>query len=181
MQRARFWILCAMAALVIISGALFLSARHWRGAAKALKNVLPADVDMRLDDLVLNEAGAGDRTMVVNADRAHYYKTRDLFVLEGVRAHVLTADGDYLIRAQNGTYEQGDKKIALSGHISLVDREGGVLTTESLRYDFNESLLTGDGPFCYSTPGLDLDGQAFVFHTKDGRLAIDGRARLLFN
>lgn len=180
MQRARFWILCAMGALLVISGALLFGARHWAVSARALKNVLPADVDMRLDNLVLSEAGEAGRSMVVNAASARYYKTRDLFVLENIEARIITDQGDYRVRAEHGEYAQGEKNITLNGNISLFDNQSGVLNTASLRFNFNEGRLTGDTEFCYSTPTLDLSGQSFVFYVKDKRLEVDGRAHMLF-
>ncbi|UQZ88635.1 LPS export ABC transporter periplasmic protein LptC [Deltaproteobacteria bacterium Smac51] len=181
MQRARFWILCAMGALLVISGALLFGARHWAVSAKALKNILPADVDMRLDNLVLSEAGEEGRTMVINASSAHYYKTDDLFILKDVRAKIVTDTGDYKVEAESGRYEQSEKKITLDGNITVIDNQSGVLTSDSLRFNFGEGRLISDGPFCYSTPKLDLDGKSFVFHTKDKRLEVEGRTYMLFN
>ncbi len=158
MQRARFWILCAMGALLAISGALLVGARHWAVSAKALKNVLPADVDMRLDNLVLSEAGSEGRSMVINAASARYYKTRDLFELENIQAKIITDRGDYRVEADHGQYAQSEKNIVLTGNISLFDNQSGVLTTSSLRFNFGQGQLIGDENFCYSTPAIDLNG-----------------------
>lgn len=181
MQRARFWILCAMGALLVISGALLFGARHWAVGAKALKNVLPADVDMRLDNLVLSEAGSEGRGLVVNAASARYYKTRDLFELENIQARIITERGDYRVEADRGQYAQSEKNIVLNGNISLFDNQSGVLTTGSLRFHFGEGRLIGDEEFCYSTPALDLNGKSFVFHVRDKRLEVEGRTHILFN
>jgi LPS export ABC transporter protein LptC len=168
-----------MGALVGISGILLFSAHYWSVSVASLKNVLPAEVDMRLDRLVLNQAGDSGRSMVIDADSAHYYKTRDLFVLRRVRARVLTDQSDYRIEADAGQYEEGLGTAHLTGSIKVVTTEGGVLTCEALTLKFKEDLLTSEGPFCYSTPTGDLEGASFVFHTRDKRLTVDGRARLL--
>lgn len=181
MQRARFWILCAMGAVVVISGALLFGARHWAVSARALKNVLPAEVDMRLDNLVLSEAGKAGRSMVVNAASARYYKTRDLFELENIEARIISDEGDFRVIAARGQYAQSEKNIVLNGDISLFDNQSGVLTTSSLRFNFNEGRLIGDAEFCYSTPVIDLNGKSFVFHVKDKRLEVEGRSHILFN
>jgi LPS export ABC transporter protein LptC len=180
MQRARFWILCAMGALLVISGALLFGARHWAVSAKALKNVLPADVDMRLDNLVLSEAGEEGRSMVVNAASARYYKTRDLFELENIEARIISDEGDFRVVAARGQYAQSEKNIILNGNISLFDNQSGVLSTASLRFNFGEGKLIGDEEFCYSTPALDLNGKSFVFHVRDKRLEVDGRTHMVF-
>ncbi len=181
MQRARFWILCAMGALLVISGAMLVGARHWMESAKALKNVLPHDVDMRLSNLILSEAGEEGRSMVVNAASARYYKARDLFELEKIQAKIITDKGDYRVEAERGQYAQSEKNITLNGSISLFDNQAGVLVTESLRFNFSEGKLIGDEAFCYATPTLDLEGRSFVFHVKDKRLEVAGRSHILLN
>ena len=180
MQRARFWILCAMGALVVISGILLFGARYWAVTAQSLKNMLPAEVDMRLDNLTLNEAGSEGRSMVISADSAHYYKTQDLFKLVKVRAHIFTDQGDYRVEADSGRYEQGRQVVDLEGSIRVVTSDGGVLTCEALTMKFEENLVTSDKRFCYSTPTGDLEGNSFVFHTKDKRLEVGGRTHVLF-
>lgn len=180
MQRARFWILCAMGALVVISGILLFGARYWAVNAKALKNMLPADVDMRLDNLTLAEAGADNRSMTINADSAQYFKTRDLFVLETVRAKILTDQGIYDIEADTGNYDQSRKVIDLYGNIRVADDEGGVLTTTTLTLKFNEGLLISENEFCYASPLSSLDGKSFIFQTREKLLKVEGRTHFLY-
>lgn len=180
MQRARFWILCAMGALLVISGILLFGARYWAVNARSLKNMLPADVDMRLDNLVLNEVGAGDRTMSIKADSAQYFKTKDLFVLEKVRATILTGEARYDIDADSGNYDQSQKVVDLSGNIKVADQDGGLLLTEALTMKFNEGLLISQEPFCYSTPLVDLEGRSFIYRTKEKLLEVEGRTHFLY-
>lgn len=180
MQRARFWILCAMGALAVISGILLFGARYWAVNARSLKNMLPADVDMRLDNLVLNEVGADNRTMSIKAVSAHYFKTKDLFVLEKVRATILTDSDLYHIDADSGNYDQGQKVVDLAGNVKVADQDGGILLTEALTMKFNESLLSSEEPFCYTAPSFDLDGRSFVYRTNKKLLEVEGRANFLY-
>ena len=180
MQRARFWILCAIGALLVISGILLFGARYWSLSAKSLKNMLPANVDMRLDNLTLSESGAENRTMTVNAASAQYFKNQDLFVLDEVRAKILSDQGDFDIEADSGRYQQERRIIDLSGRVKVVDGNLGVLTCETLTLRFEEGLLISENPFCYSTPTADLEGRSFIYNTNDKILKIEGRAHLLF-
>lgn len=181
MQRARFWILCAIGALLVISGILLFGARYWSLSAKSLKNMLPANVDMRLDNLTLSESGAENRTLTVNAASAQYFKTQDLFVLDQVRARIISDQGDFDIEADAGRYQQERRIIDLSGNVKVVDGDDkGVLTSETLTLRFEEGLLISENPFCYSTPTTDLEGKSFIYNTNDKILKIEGRAHLLF-
>lgn len=181
MQRARFWILCALGALVIMAGALLMGTRFLVSEAQLLQSMLPADVDMRLDNLTLNEAGEDGRTLIMNADTANYYKTQDLFLMERVRARILTPDGNYTIDADFGRYEQGKKMMTLTGTIKVVNQaDAGILTTESLVMKFEQNLIEGEENFCYSTPTADLNGSSFIFNSKSRNLTVNGRVYLLF-
>jgi len=180
MQRARFWILCALGALLVISGILLFGARYWSLSAKSLKNMLPANVDMRLDNLTLSESGAEDRTLTINAASAQYFKAQDMFVLDEVRAKILSDQGDFDIEADSGQYQQENRIIDLSGNVKVVDGDKGVLTCETLTLRFEEGLLISENPFCYSLPTGDLEGRSFIYYTKDKILKVEGRAHLLF-
>lgn len=180
MQRARFWILCAIGALLVVSGILLFGARYWSLDTKALKNMLPANVDMRLDNLTLSESGAEGRALTVNAASAQYFKTQDMFILDEVRARILSDQGNFDIEADFGRYEQERRIIDLSGNVKVVDEDLGILTSETLTLKFEEGLLIGENPFCYSRPTGDLEGRSFIYDTRDKILKIEGRAHLLF-
>ena len=180
MQRARFWILCAMGALLVISGILLFGARYWAVSARSLKNMLPANVDMRLDNLTLSEIGEEGRSMVINADSAQYFKTQDLFVLDRVRAKIYGNQGQYDIEADTGRYEQGQRIITLDGRVRVVDGDGGVLSSDNLVLKFEENVLISEKDFCYASPNYDLSGTSFVFHTRDRLLKAEGRTHFLF-
>lgn len=180
MQRARFWILCAIGALLVISGILLFGARFWSLNTKALKNMLPANVDMRLDNLTLSESGAEDRTLTINAVSAQYFKTQDMFVLDEVRARILSDQGDFDIEADTGQYQQEQRVVNLNGNVRVVDEDMGVLTCETLTLRFEEGLLISENQFCYSRPTGDLEGKSFIYNTKDKILKVEGRAHLLF-
>ncbi|MDR2945979.1 MAG: LPS export ABC transporter periplasmic protein LptC [Candidatus Adiutrix sp.] len=180
MQRARFWSLCALGALLVVSGILLFGARYWTLSAGALKNMLPAEVDMRLDNLTLSESGDDNRSVTVNALSAQYFKTQDVFVLDEVRARISSDQGNFDIEADTGRYSQGRRVIDLSGNVKVVDGDKGVLTSETLTLKFQEGLLIGENPFCYSRPGGDLTGSSFVYDTEAKFLKVEGRAHVFF-
>lgn len=179
-QRARFYLLCALAAILIMSGALLFGARYWRGALHGLKDLLPADVDMRFSRLTLSETDEDGRRMIINAVSALYNQARDTFVLDEVRARVSHGPGIYDIAAAAGRYDQAAKVITLTGQVKVTDNDGGVLSSDRLTLKFGEGLLIGDRPFCYATSEADLEGSSFVYRTHDQVLTVDGRVHLLF-
>ena len=179
MQRLRFWIVCILGALLLISGLMFFSTHYFSAKTSTLKNMLPQNVDMRLNNLILSETGGKDRNMTVNATWAQYYKTQDYFVLEKVEARVMTSQGDYVIKAQKGQYEPGSKILKLSGATRTGNSQGQILESEVLLFNMEEGFLESPGEFCLNGPSLDLDGTNFIFYTADKRLLVAGPVNLV--
>jgi LPS export ABC transporter protein LptC len=180
LQRARFYLLCALLTLLAGAGALLFGAGHWRQELGALKNMLPANVDMRLGRLTLNEAGENGQTMTIEAISALYNQAEDSFLLEDVRAKIIHGPNGYDVTSAAGLYDQARKTITLTGRVKVVDSDGGVLTSERLIMEFAAGRLISESPFCYADPKSDLEGSAFVYHTHDRSLAMEGPVRLLF-
>ena len=181
MRRARFWILCAMGTLVVMTVSLIFGVRLWLSDPESLLSMLPTDVDMRLANMTIGEAGDGNRSMTINADTANYYKTKDIFILHKVSSQFIIGQNIYLIEADNGIYNQSTQVVELSGSVRAVNQShNGILSCEAVTIKMEEDLIIGDNPFCYSTPTLDLEGNSFTFNSKDNTLLVNGRTHLLF-
>jgi LPS export ABC transporter protein LptC len=180
LQRARFYIFCALLTLLVGAGALLFGAGHWRQELGDLKNMLPANVDMRLGRLTLNEAGEDGQTMTIEAASALYNQAEDSFLLKSVRARVVHGPDDYDITSVAGRYDQARKTITLIGEVKVVESGGGVLTSERLVMEFEAGRFISESPFCYADPESDLEGSSFVYYTHDRSLVMEGPVRLLF-
>jgi LPS export ABC transporter protein LptC len=140
--------------------------------------MLPANVDMRLSNLVLNETGESGRTMSLNAATAHYFKEENYFLLNDITASVISEDTNLLVFADEGRYAPDQKAVVLTGHVRTEDQEGHVLTSSRLDLNMDSATLTSQGNFCLEDPALSLTGQSFVYNSKTGVLDVNGR--LLF-
>jgi len=178
-HRVRFYLLCLLLALLGGAGALLFGA-GWRQKLGDLKNMLPANVDMRLGRLTLNEADETGQTLVIEAASALYNQAGDFFILEDVRARVVQGSAVYNVTAAAGRYDQIPKTVTLNGGVRVVESGGGVLTSERLVMEFEAGLLVGESPFCYANPESDLEGSSFIYHTRDRSLTMRGPVRLLF-
>ena len=180
LQRVRFYLLCALLALLTVAGALLLGASYWRGQLGDLKNMLPANVDMRLGRMTLSEAGQDGQSLVIEAASALYNQAEDFFVLDDVQARLSPGPDFYDITAEAGRYDQGQKIITLTGRVKVVDSDGGILLSDQLILKLETGLLISETPFCYTAPESDLEGSAFVYNTRDRRLDAEGPVRLQF-
>jgi len=167
-------------ALLAGSGALFLSANYWRQQIGGLKNLLPANVDMRLGHLTLNETNDRGQTMVIMAETALYNQNDDSFLLSEVRAKVDRGQELYDITADTGRYDQARKIITLIGRAKVVENSGGLLLSERLILKLEAGLLISESHFCYADPETELEGSTFVYQTRDRRLTAEGPVELVF-
>jgi len=179
-QRVRFYLLCVLLALLGGAGALLFGAGYWRQELGDLKNMLPANVDMRLGRLTMNEADDTGQTLVIEAASALYNQAGDFFLLEDVRAKIVQGSGVYNVTAAAGRYDQAPRTVTLTGGVKVVENGGGILTSDRLVMEFTAGLLLGESPFCYASPEADLEGSAFIYHTRDRSLAMEGPVRLMF-
>ncbi|MDR1608844.1 MAG: LPS export ABC transporter periplasmic protein LptC [Deltaproteobacteria bacterium] len=182
MPRLRFAILCAIGGFILIAGFLLLNSRFFTGLKLgALRNMLPANVDMRLSNLILNEAGENGRRLALNATSAHYFKVEDYFLLNDITAKIDSPEQNLLVTAEAGRYDPKKKAVILTGKVRAVDNQGRVLTSSRVELDMTQGALTSLGEFCLEDPDLSLSGQGFVYNTKTGVLNVDGRILFMIN
>jgi LPS export ABC transporter protein LptC len=163
-----------------MAGALLLGAGYWRQQLGNLKNMLPANVDMRLGRLTLSEADQNGQSLVIEAASALYNQAEDFFILDDVQARVSPGPEVYDITSEAGRYDQSQKIITLTGRVKVADSDGGILLSDRLVMKFEAGLLISETPFCYADPESDLEGSAFVYNTRDQRLNVEGPVRLQF-
>jgi LPS export ABC transporter protein LptC len=168
--------------VALVSGFLLLNTRYLTGVRLgALRNMLPANVDMRLSNLVLNEAGENGRLLSLSAVSAHYFKQEDYFLLNDILAKIASDDRTYLVNAQTGRYSPELKKITLTGAVRTEDDQGHVLTSSWMELDMGSGVLKSQETFCLEDPKLSLSGTSFVYNTKTGVLEVEGRILLMVN
>jgi LPS export ABC transporter protein LptC len=180
LQRVRFYLFCALLALLAVAGALLLGASYWQQQLGDLKNMLPANVDMRLGRMTLSESGQNGQTLVIEAASAMYNQADDFFILHDVQAKISPGPEFYDITAEAGRYDQSQKIITLTGRVKVVGSDGGILLSEQLVLNLEDGLLICETSFCYTDPESDLEGSAFVYNTRDRHLDAEGPVRFQF-
>ena len=180
MSRLRFLILCLLGGFVVVLGLLLWNAKSLSGLRLgALKNMLPSNVDMRLSNLILSEAGDAGKSITLNADTANYFKEQNYFILTGVDALIASTSGDFQVTAENGRYEPDLELVTLTGRVRTAGGSGRILTSERLTLDMKNSRFFSEEPFCVEDPTLSLSGQNFTYNTKAGQLEVTGQVFLL--
>lgn len=182
MKRIQFLVLVILVIILAGTGALV-----WRSTtafgikARDLRGMLPPEVDMRLTNLLLNEAGSKDRKFSLAAEKAQYFKARDTFILEKVQAKVESGGNLYHITANTGTYEHKAGQVVLNGQVEVRDGHQRLLEASSLNFSRESGMITSGEPFRLTGPKLNLSGSGFDLNTQTHYLLVSGRAKLTIN
>lgn len=164
---------------VVILGLLVWNAKNWPGyKLGTLKDMLPANVDMRLSNLVLNETGTGDRTMALKAITASYFKDNNYFILNDIDANIISLDDTFNVKADNGRYEPDQNLVVLTGAVRTSDSKGTILTSPRLTLDMKQGTVSSPAAFCLEDPTMSLSGDSFTYDSKRGFLEVDGKVYL---
>jgi LPS export ABC transporter protein LptC len=164
---------------ILVLGFLIWNANKFPGfKLGSLKDMLPANVDMRLSNLVLNETGTGDRTLALKALTANYFKDKNYFILNDIDADVITREQTYLVKAENGRYEPDQNLVVLTGQVRASDSLGRVLTSPRIIMDMESGLFSSHEAFCLEDSKMSLSGQSFSYDTKRGFLEVEGQVLL---
>ena len=176
MPRLRFFILCLLGGFVVVLGLLIWNANKFPGfKLGSLKDMLPANVDMRLSNLVLNETGTGDRTLALEAVTANYFKDKNYFILSDIDASVLSRGEAYVVKAENARYEPDQNLVVLTGQVRAADSQGRVLTSPRVVMDMKSGSFSSAEAFCLEDPLMSLSGQSFQYDSNRGFLEVDGQ------
>ncbi|MDR2442516.1 MAG: LPS export ABC transporter periplasmic protein LptC [Deltaproteobacteria bacterium] len=182
MSRIRFAILCSLVGFVIALGILLWNAKNLAGfKLGSLQNMLPANVDMRLGNLILSETGGDGRLMKIKAESAHYFKDEDYFLLSDVDADIFSKGTYYSVSALNGRYEPKEKLVILTGRVRTADSSGRILTGQKMSLDMDQGTFSSEQDFCLEDPTSSLSGKSFVYDTKTGQLEVEGRVFMLIS
>jgi LPS export ABC transporter protein LptC len=166
--------------LAVTLGVLLWSAKNLTSLKLGnLQDMLPANVDMRLGNLVLSETGANGRSLSVLATTAHYYKDDDYFILNDVNADITSQGGKYKISAERGRYVPSEKLVVLTGSVKTSDNLGRIITSPTMELNMESGTFSSPVDFCLEDPGVSLSGKNFLYNTSSGQLEVEGRVFML--
>jgi LPS export ABC transporter protein LptC len=165
---------------LVVLGIILWNAHKFPGFTPGgLKDMLPANVDMRLNNLVLNQKGGDNRTLQIEAVTANYFKDKNYFILTNIDAHILSSFEIYSVTAENGRYEPDESLVTLTGQVRTTDSKGRILESPRISLDMKSGVFSSHEPFCLQDPFISLSGQSLVYDSQKGYLVVDGQVRFM--
>jgi LPS export ABC transporter protein LptC len=180
MSRFRFFILCFLGGFLVVLGIILWNAHKFPGFTPgSLKDMLPANVDMRLNNLILSQKGDGKSSLRLEALTANYFKDKNYFILTNIVAHILSSEDSYEVTAENGRYEPDQNLVTLTGQVRTADSQGRIFSSPRISLNMENGIFSSSEPFCLENPTFSLSGQSLVYDSKRGYLEVHGQVQLM--
>jgi LPS export ABC transporter protein LptC len=144
-----------------------------------IEDVLPQNVDMKLTGVNYTEVTHGRQEWTMKAATLHYFKSRNLIVLDQVNATFYTEDGPMRITGDKAYYDKEAQTVRLVGDINAWDVQGNRLSTREMRYNVPSGVLIAPGDFRLHGPKLNLEGHGLTVDTRNDSFKVLSRPNLL--
>ena len=179
MAKVKLILLIALLGLTVSTIVLFVRGGRLTYNPVEIADALPQNVDMQLTGVNFTEVTQAGREWSMKADTLHYFRAKDLMVLDQVRATFQSKDGPMHISGRKGYYNKTTKIVRLVGQVRASDPLGRRLSTEEVRFDVSTSVLQAPGYFELTGPQLNLAGQGLSVFTRDNRIKVSEQAMLV--
>ncbi|MEW6262658.1 MAG: LPS export ABC transporter periplasmic protein LptC [Thermodesulfobacteriota bacterium] len=179
MDKLKILLVSALLGLSLTSVVIFFKSRPVERPNLDVAEPLPDNADMQLKGINFTEVDPSGREWNMEARTLHYFRAKDLVVLDRVKATFHGLDGPMTVTGDKGYYEKTAKKVRLVGRVMGKDTRGRSLTAEEVIYDLGTGWLTVPGYFEIRSPRLDLDGHGLSVNTRDNQIQVAQRANLL--
>ena len=146
-----------------------------------LLDLLPANVDLALQNLHYTQSEDGKRSWSIDADRAEYQRENKLAKLDAVELQFYNAGefGAVEIRADNGELFQETNQIDLWGDVVITTEHGEQLFIERLHYDDKQKQITSSVPVRILAAKGVLTGTGMEINIEQGQLLLKSRVRAM--
>lgn len=149
------------------------------GLASAAEPATRADVALR--GMTFVSSRAGERDVVVEAERATLQPGTNVALLEGVHTVFEGRPGapGFELTCDRGELRTNTNDFFASGHVRGRTADGRSFTTEWVRYDHQRGLAYTDAPVEITENGGSYQGGGFRYHVREQRFRLLGGASLV--
>lgn len=111
----------------------------------------------------------------LTAEEAEYDNTNGTVNLRKVRMLVASTDkgvGEVTLTADRALYDTATKDVALSGAVNASSSTGMKFSTERVRLQAAQKVLTSDDPVAFSKGTLSVKGKGMEYRLSNGNLRL---------
>lgn len=172
-------------ALLIVFAVVALSVTVWlkvrQQSPEELLAALPKQVDLSLDQLHYTHNENGQRSWILDADKAEYLREQSQAALDKVRLQFFNAGeaGDIQLEAEHGLLQQETRQVDVWGQVVVKSARGEQLFTERLHYDDQSRRLTTAEPVRIVAKQMELTGTGLQIDIDSGRLELKNNVWML--
>jgi LPS export ABC transporter protein LptC len=177
LSKNKFRLLLA-AAIMAAAVALAMVAYRQLSGRKAPAPVAQSSsssVDLAMKGATFTETFKDNTKWNLNAENAEYDNSNGTVNLRRVRMLVASTDkgvGEVTLTADKALYDTATKDVALSGAVNASSTTGMKFSTERVRLQAAQKILTSDDPVAFSKGTLSVKGKGMEYRLLNGNLRL---------
>src|SRR5262245_42315856 len=136
------FLVCFLAVLAGLSGVVAWKVMARRAPAPVQQP--PQQAEYQIKEVHINETLDGNLRWTLNADQAEVYDQKGLTVMRKVVIQLFSRDGDWTVTSDEGTLENAQRNVTLTGHVVIRSSDGLEMRTDTLAWDNEQRALATD-------------------------------------
>ena len=173
------FLVCFVAVLVGLSGMI-----AWRVVGRRPPPPVqqpPQQAEYQIKEIHINETLEGNLRWTLNADQAEVYDQKGVTLMRKVTVQVFSKDGDWTVTSDEGTLNNNQRDVSLTGNVVVRSSDGLELRTATLGWDNEHRALSTDDPVEISREGTTITGQGLALSMQEQTAAIRRGVRVVIN
>ncbi len=150
------------------------------GAVPGNLGRIDSDAEIAIEQFHFTEREGGERKWEIWAERAERFLGQGRVHMEHVRMEYLPKGGGRVeLSGRVGDYYEEDKRVVLSGNVTVKTGSGYTLYATRLAWEEPTQRVVSDEPVRLVTAGYVLQGDRMIFRTDLQSLEVAGNVRTI--
>lgn len=176
------WFRHAVVVILIATMAGMAAFLYQRGqkAKTAPLNVIPDHVDVQVKNVVYTDVGSEGAKWEVRADAGTYVRNEHKALFDKVTVMLVLSDGRvFKMTGDKGVLGTESKDMDISGHVTIVSREGDRITMDDLHYTDKDRSFRTNSVVVQENDRMKIQGRGMVLSLKTQQLKILSNVKAL--
>jgi lipopolysaccharide export system protein LptC len=141
-----------------------------------------AETENTLINPVFNTVDEKGRPVMITAEDARQNREeKDMITLISPKASLNDDNAVFTIEAQDGQYDQGNKRLTLENNVVIINDQGVRLETQSLTTDINNNIVQSNSAAKLTSEQGTIEGQSVIIDRNNQTTTFKGPAKAVIN
>jgi LPS export ABC transporter protein LptC len=171
------FLVCFLAVLAGLSGFIAWKVIGRRGPTTVQQPAPKAEYQIK--EVHINETLDGNLRWSLDADQAEVYDQKGVTVMRKVVIKVFSRDGDWTITSDEGTLDNTQRDVTLTGNVVIRSSDGLEMQTATLAWHNERRTLHTDDPVEIRREGTTITGRGLAVRMQEETAALRRNVRVV--